>query len=86
MQFQVQEVNQVINDIQMLDSNINKGQFKVSPKNKDDFENGLKSGDWTYFVKVLKNSAANESELPKLQRKDVIILKLWANFLGDRSL
>ena len=50
----------------MLDSNINKGQFKVSPKNKDDFENGLKSGDWTYFVKVLKNSAANESEFPKL--------------------
>ena len=60
-------------------------QFKVSDKNHYEYKNVIKEQDWEEFIQSLKNTrdALNQD---KLKPKDIIILRLYVNFMDVESL
>lgn len=59
------------------------GSFILSAKLKDDYEN-LSRDDWATFLKQLQSKDAQG--VFEIKRKDLLILKLYANFMNDPKL
>jgi|TARA_B110000285_G_scaffold186548_1_gene211950 hypothetical protein len=57
----------------------------VSDKNHYEYKNVIKEQDWEEFIQSLKNTrdALNQD---KLKPKDIIILRLYVNFMDVESL